>query len=601
MNVSRQVPDVRIDLAILVLAAFFVLAGGVVIGVSLLPYATVKARVDALAPSGSYPRLTPALFASAARSTRESAGGLLVVAVLLLAFRARAASLLAEFLASSRRSTSALLAWIAGTFRAEQALHVATLAFLTAIAVSVRTLFLAQPIRFDEAYTITRFASKPIYIALAYYPVPNNHLFYTLFARIMYVLFGNQPSAIRLPAFIAGVLLVPATYIVARLFYNKRVGVLTAAFVAGSSVLIEYSTSARGYTLLVLLFMLLLALAVYLRRSDEIAPWLAFSLLSALGFYTIPIMLYPFGIVCVWLGVSIWRENPPEHRRPLFVRMAVALAVAAMLTLFLYLPVLVTSGWRAVAANRFVAPRDWTVFFLGLPRMAAGTFREWSRDVSLVFVVAIAAGIGTTIRWHRRISRHPVSLAFAAAVWVVPVLAAQRVIPFARVWLFALPLVAMFGLAGVVYLLRALDAQLGPRAPAFWAAVPILLALALALNVLGSGSVLASTSAGTLPDGEKISLLLKAVLREGDQVIAPNPSDEIVAYYFWTHGIPKHYLTASARDARRVFVVVNTQNHQTIESVWRAFGMTVPSPPSPRLIARFPSADVYEVLLATSP
>ena len=65
-------------------------------------------------------------------------------------------------------------------------------------------------------------------------------------------MFGNEVWAIRLPALVAGIALVPATFAFARVLYGRAAGLLAAAFVAASSTLVEYSTNARGYTLVAL-------------------------------------------------------------------------------------------------------------------------------------------------------------------------------------------------------------------------------------------------------------------------------------------------------------------------------------------------------------
>ena len=75
--------------------------------------------------------------------------------------------------------------------------------------------------------------------------------------HLAYLGLGNQPWVLRLPALLGGVLLVPATYALARLLFSPRAAVLSASFVAVSSYLVEYSTNARGYTLQALAFVVL--------------------------------------------------------------------------------------------------------------------------------------------------------------------------------------------------------------------------------------------------------------------------------------------------------------------------------------------------------
>jgi hypothetical protein len=125
-------------------------------------------------------------------------------------------------------------------------LRVAELGALTLWAVVLRCFFLSEPMRYDEAYTYLRYASKPIYIGATYYS-PNNHLFNTVLMHLSTILVGGSPWALRLPTVVAGVLIVPLSYAAVRLCRGSGVGLLMA--VSSSFPLIEYATNARGYSL----------------------------------------------------------------------------------------------------------------------------------------------------------------------------------------------------------------------------------------------------------------------------------------------------------------------------------------------------------------
>ena len=92
------------------------------------------------------------------------------------------------------------------------------LALICVYAFIIRCFYIFQPMRYDESYTFINYASKPLIIGLSCYIRPNNHLFHTLLVHIVYILFGNNIWVIRLPAFIAGICIVPMSYIVSRKF-----------------------------------------------------------------------------------------------------------------------------------------------------------------------------------------------------------------------------------------------------------------------------------------------------------------------------------------------------------------------------------------------
>ena len=55
------------------------------------------------------------------------------------------------------------------------------------IGVIIRICFLFQPMRHDEAFTFTNYASKPLFVALSNYSFPNNHLFHTFFRLLLLI------------------------------------------------------------------------------------------------------------------------------------------------------------------------------------------------------------------------------------------------------------------------------------------------------------------------------------------------------------------------------------------------------------------------------
>ena len=104
-------------------------------------------------------------------------------------------------------------------------------------------------------------------------------------------------------------------------------------------------------------------------------------ILSALGFYAIPIMLYPFGIFVTWLLLSAMfdKENPNKNH---FIKgLFISCVSTAILTVALYTPVFAVSGVRAVIANRFVTSLSWSAFVDGLPSSLRGVWFHWNRDI----------------------------------------------------------------------------------------------------------------------------------------------------------------------------------------------------------------------------
>ncbi len=181
---------------------------------------------------------------------------------------------------------------------------VVSLVLLALLAFIIRLFLLWQPMDHDESYTSVIFAFEPLYRGLADYHFPNNHVFHTLLVHISYLIFGPQEWAVRLPAFSAGVLLAPLGFILAERWYGKQTAIFAGILIAMTPELIRYSDNARGYSLMAMFTILLFIAAHYVKRTKNYAAWSLMIIFGVLGFYTLPIMVYPLVILYSWLGLS---------------------------------------------------------------------------------------------------------------------------------------------------------------------------------------------------------------------------------------------------------------------------------------------------------
>jgi 4-amino-4-deoxy-L-arabinose transferase-like glycosyltransferase len=405
--------------------------------------------------------------------------------------------------------------------------------------------------------------------------------------------FGNHPWAIRLPALIAGILLVPATYLAARILYGRSSALLAAALVATSSTLIEYSTNARGYTGVALIFILLVALGAHLQESWSPAEWAAFAILAALGFFTIPTMLYGVGAVLVWLVCSIAAERRRELLR---ARLLPTLAAAAVLTLLLYAPVIAASGVHSLADNSFVAPQTWSYFAHHLPSSLHATFVRWHRDQPLPLWVLLALGFVVGLVLHRRLSPVKLSPAVGALAFIPPVLVLQHVVPFERVWLFLLPLYLMTSAAGLLFLVRRLESR--KHYAAAIAGVAVALCASLAGEAVASRAVYRSEDTSTFRDAPKVVAFLQRYLRPGDRVLVSPPADLILEYYLDAKGFDAGRLLYTDFTARRLLAVVKQGPREyTLREVIREHvSPTAAGRLRPLLLRRYAHTLVYELV-----
>ena len=409
------------------------------------------------------------------------------------------------------------------------------IALLTLLGVAVRLPELTHPLGTDEAATFLYYASRPLIIGLTIYGSPNNHLLHTALAHAALRLFGDAEWALRLPAFLAGVALIPLTWTVARRL-GRRGGLIAAALAAGWPTLVDYSTDARGYTLLCA-FTLIAAAAMrdVVDRGDRRAAIL-FVVAAALGFYAVPVMLYPFVLIAVWAMLTARRRGP----------VVAALGAALLLAAAVYAPVIAVSGLAALASNPY-APLPFPRFIAALPSSIVASWSRLTIAVPVLVQALLVAGVIAARRF---------SLGLAAGLAAVALLlVAPRLLPVPRIWLSFLPLL----------FIAAAHAWHWPR---FEALVAVAALLALGAASLATPRM---RETGELPNVVPIARTLRLRVRAGDAVVAMTPSDLPLAFYL--RGAPVDVLHPDVAHARRIFVVTNRAAGRTLPRTLASFGI----------------------------
>lgn len=480
----------------------------------------------------------------------------------------------------------------------------AVLAAVVVVAAALRWRWLGQPVRYDEAVTWMEYASRPLPEALSLYDLPNNHLFHTLLAHLSTDVLGPGVRTLRLPAYLAGVLTVPATWAVGRRLHGASAGLLAAALAAVSPVLVLFSTNARGYGMLVLAFLALALLASELRHRSSPLLWSAFAVTAALAGWTMPAALYPAVAAGIWI---VWPARREEAVRPLTERLAglaTAGVGAAGLTALLYAPVLGRSGWRSVVANRFVAPDPVDEFVVEVPGFLTSVLREWAHGlpVWLVGLFGLGAAVAAVGRGAEPEGRPPALLP-AALVGSILVLLATRRAPFARVWLHLLPAAAVFAAAGLAELVRILSEAVGPgsgvetrksrrppvrRAGRGGAGLALAVLVAGGVHLLRADPVTTWGLTGSLPAGDRVAGLLASRMEPGDAARAPIPSDAPLEYYFSRMGIDRERVNDIPGPGACLWIVVN-RRHGTAD----AGDVVGPAAEPPRLVRDFGGSAVF--------
>ena len=202
-----------------------------------------------------------------------------------------------------------------------------TLAF---ISFALRLYHVSQGLWFDEIHTLAFYASKDLHTILTSLKEPNNHILFSLLAKISITIFGISEWSFRLPSVIIGGMTPPVCY----LLFRKKAGELSA-FLAGvfmslSFWMVWYSQDGRGYAGFI--FFSVLSQVLYLDWREKggkrtAVLYLACAAISAYFF------LYGIFVIAgqIAYGFLIWLRAGKEKKMMTFLLPAIALAVVLVL------------------------------------------------------------------------------------------------------------------------------------------------------------------------------------------------------------------------------------------------------------------------------
>ena len=183
---------------------------------------------------------------------------------------------------------------------------------LGGVAAALRLPGLGRQLWFDEMWMVVDYVRHPMVELLRSYPSDNNHPLYSLLATGCARLFSESPAALRLPAYLFGILGVCMLHIFGAGLVGRRRSLLAALLLALSFHHVAFSQNARGYTGLV--FFALLSSHAFLKvlKGGGAASWRLHGLALALGMWLHLTMLFVAlaqGLILLFLllrGRPLW-------------------------------------------------------------------------------------------------------------------------------------------------------------------------------------------------------------------------------------------------------------------------------------------------------
>lgn len=411
-----------------------------------------------------------------------------------------------------------------------------TLAVAMLVALAIRLPFVADSLWYDEIAAFLGYGVHGPMVTIGNYYTQANHVLQGTLSALCAQAFGTSELALRLPSLLAGVALVPAVWWLAR-EATGRDGTLRAPQVAAWAaallpIAVLEATEARGYAFSMLLAALCTACLLWSWRGRHAAPWGLYAVLCALGVWSHLVFACVPAAHALWAMAALLRGP----RRGAAMRTLVALALAALVTVALYSPVLpdMVGIRREFAAADGDEPTLIGPQGLEMLLMLGGTWTWWA---SLAALPALAAGAVATLR-HRRLG---LAVALTGGGALLALLAPMAF----DSWLYA---------RFIAFVAAAVALVMGAGVAATWTRSR---PAAMAVAALAAAGWLAGLS--QLPPRQPLREAMEYIAqrqREGDRALAMGLPDDVHAYYAAAFGVRMPGTGPYGRDLEAMLPIV---------------------------------------------
>ena len=215
---------------------------------------------------------------------------------------------------------------------------------------------------------------------------PNSPVYYMVEGFFIDIL-GQTEFGIRFLSALAGALTVPLAYLLSMKLFNSRpAAVITAVLFLLSPMCLFYGQEARGYMLVLLIFMLQLYVLLYALETKRNLLWVIFAVLSAIQFS----MQYTGMLATITLYLYIlyrcFREAPEDRKR-----MTIQMLWSGILFIILIIPLMkLAYDTMVISAGH----EKWGWCFVGLEYLV-NSINDFlfGTLLSLVFFIIAVAGL----------------------------------------------------------------------------------------------------------------------------------------------------------------------------------------------------------------
>jgi hypothetical protein len=392
-------------------------------------------------------------------------------------------------------------------------------------------------------------------------------------------------------------------YITARRFFSSTQSLAASALIAVTHSFINYSVNARGYTLLFLFALILTNFAGILVVRQSKAALIAFGITAALGFYTIPIFLYPMAGISLWVFVTylVTREPWQIKFRKLAIFVGVCL-LSILLTIILYSPVIIFgSGISSLISNEIVKPLNWSTFLDNLDPRMIKAWNKWMMGIGSSIENLFSGGFLLSLLLYRKVSNQKLPLQVFLVLGAAIIVLLQRVTPLPRIWLYLEVFYLMFAAAGLIWLAEFLVNRLvsPPQTEKILSLAILLIFISVFTNsLIARQQNPVYQDLDLLPEFYAANYLADH-LTPADTIVATGPVDIQTAYYLSLHDIPfeRFYQRDHPVKIQNALVMVrDNSKYKTPESVVDFFKLDqVLDLSKSELVYEYASVQIYSI------
>lgn len=223
---------------------------------------------------------------------------------------------------------------------------------------------------YDELYTYYCFISKgPLYAAI-HWPLPNNHVGYSVLSACLDYL-GNPYIGLRGISWLCALANLYLLYRIAERYLKSGMAFVTVILYASMNLVNQQAVQGRGYTLGITCFLLAWYCMAQICETQKSVPkrvYVCYIGALVLGLYTISSNVYWVVPLCLAGGCYLLLKGVRAKEKAAYgkdlIRLIAASAIAALMTIFLY-----TTIWVAIGSNLLVKEEAGPYYGMGHVKM----------------------------------------------------------------------------------------------------------------------------------------------------------------------------------------------------------------------------------------